>query len=232
MTLITRDILTLATDSLACIFTCAVQRRHSSASTNPARQLSLQPVVVGADDGGNIHHHSRGTYGAPRIHAELATDGIRIGRKHVARLKREMALAGISRRKGTRTTRRDHRLRPAPDLVERRFEADAPDVPGPRVVMEQKTALSPAALTGAVFRGAGSVGVIGLGARKGADSHRGQAGHPDQGVDDALCPIRRSRARPDLGTHPRGPGQGQIIRQEARTAQGIAGCLPPRRQGG
>ena len=75
----------------------------------------------------NIHHRSRGTYGAPRIHAELAADGIHIGRKRVARLMREMGLAGVSRRKGTRTTRRDHRLRPAPDLVERRFEADAPD---------------------------------------------------------------------------------------------------------
>ena len=76
----------------------------------------------------NIHHRSRGTYGAPRIHAELAADGIQIGRKRVARLMREMSLAGVSRRKGTRTTRRDHRLRPAPDLVERRFEADAPDL--------------------------------------------------------------------------------------------------------
>ena len=76
---------------------------------------------------GNIHHRSRGTYGVPRIHAELAADGIHIGRKRVARLMREMDLAGVSRRKGTRTTRRDHRLRPAPDLVERRFEADAPD---------------------------------------------------------------------------------------------------------
>ena len=32
---------------------CAVQRRHSSAGANPARQLSLQPVAVGAVDGGN-----------------------------------------------------------------------------------------------------------------------------------------------------------------------------------
>ena len=39
----------------------------------------------------------------------------------------EMGLAGISRRKGTRTTRRNDTARPAPDLVERRFEADAPD---------------------------------------------------------------------------------------------------------
>ena len=75
----------------------------------------------------NIHHRSRGTYGAPRIHAELAADGIRIGRKRVARLTREMDLAGVSRCKGTRTTRPDHRLRPTPDLAERRFEADAPD---------------------------------------------------------------------------------------------------------
>ena len=34
-------------------FRCAVTRRHSSAGANPARQLSLQPVAVGADDGGN-----------------------------------------------------------------------------------------------------------------------------------------------------------------------------------
>ena len=32
---------------------CAVTRRHFSAGANPARQLSLQPVTVGADDGGN-----------------------------------------------------------------------------------------------------------------------------------------------------------------------------------
>ena len=36
-----------------------------------------------------IHQASRGTYGAPRIHAELVDDGWRIGRKRVARLMRE-----------------------------------------------------------------------------------------------------------------------------------------------
>ena len=35
------------------LLVCAVTRRHSSAGANPARQLSLQPVAVGADDGGN-----------------------------------------------------------------------------------------------------------------------------------------------------------------------------------
>ena len=47
--------------------------------------------------------------------------------KRVARLMRQMGLAGVSRRKGTRTTRRNAAARPAADLVERRFEADAPN---------------------------------------------------------------------------------------------------------
>ena len=50
-----------------------------------------------------------------------------VGRKRLARLMREMGLAGLSKRKGTRTTHRDDTARPAPDLVERRFETDAPD---------------------------------------------------------------------------------------------------------
>ena len=50
-----------------------------------------------------------------------------MGRKRVARLMRRAGLRGISRRKGTRTTIRDARTRPAPDLVERDFTADAPD---------------------------------------------------------------------------------------------------------
>ncbi len=74
-----------------------------------------------------IHLSSRGTYGAPRIHAELKAEGRQLGRKRVARLMREDGLAGVSRRKGTRTTRRDPEARPAPDLVERNFSADGPD---------------------------------------------------------------------------------------------------------
>jgi putative transposase len=35
-----------------------------------------------------IHEHSRGTYGAPRLHAELEAEGIQVGRKRVARLMR------------------------------------------------------------------------------------------------------------------------------------------------
>ena len=74
-----------------------------------------------------IHARSRGTYGAPRVHAELAEDGVAVGRKRVARLMRTAGIAGVSRRRGPGTTRRDVQARPAPDRVERRFEADEPN---------------------------------------------------------------------------------------------------------
>ncbi|AXF05813.1 IS3 family transposase [Paraburkholderia hospita] len=35
-----------------------------------------------------LHASSRGTYGAPRIHAQLAREGVHVGRKRVARLMR------------------------------------------------------------------------------------------------------------------------------------------------
>jgi len=74
-----------------------------------------------------IHARSRQTYGSPRIHAELKEEGTRVGRKRVARLMRELGLAGVSRRKSVRTTRRDPAARPAPDLVDRNFAASKPN---------------------------------------------------------------------------------------------------------
>ena len=69
------------------------------------------------------HEASRGTYGAPRIHAELQALGVAVSRKRVARLMRQAGLAGVSRRRFVTTTQRDRRARPAADLVERDFTA-------------------------------------------------------------------------------------------------------------
>jgi len=75
-----------------------------------------------------IHTGSRGTYGAPRVHAELAdAHGGRCGRKRVARLMRADGLAGVCRRRTTRTTRRDEAATVSDDLVKRAFAATAPD---------------------------------------------------------------------------------------------------------
>jgi putative transposase len=75
-----------------------------------------------------IHEQSRGTYGAPRVHAELRLEhGIHVGRKRVARLMRQARLMGVHRRRKTRTTIRDDAAATAPDLVHRQFRAEGPN---------------------------------------------------------------------------------------------------------
>jgi putative transposase len=79
-----------------------------------------------------IHQQSRRTYGAPRIHSELRTLGIRCARKRVAKLMRETGLFGCGgRRRARSTTRRaaakEHLLLEVPDLVKRDFAPVAPD---------------------------------------------------------------------------------------------------------
>lgn len=99
---------------------CAWRVRKASAHTqadNRLRELIVQ-----------IHRESRGTYGAPRIHAELALKyGIHCSRKRVVRLMREAHIAGIHRRRLRGCTRWDPAREPFPDLVNRDFTADAPN---------------------------------------------------------------------------------------------------------
>jgi putative transposase len=76
-----------------------------------------------------IHRDSRGTYGVPRIHADLEDDhGIGIARKRVARLMRRLGIEGVSRR-GKRPITTTPKA-PAPsvdDLVRRQFRAPEPN---------------------------------------------------------------------------------------------------------
>jgi putative transposase len=76
-----------------------------------------------------LHRTSGGTYGVPRIHADLADKPyyLRVGRKRVARLMRERRLVGAHRRRWVRTTVKEKGARPAADLVERKFTAVAPN---------------------------------------------------------------------------------------------------------
>ena len=75
-----------------------------------------------------IHRLSDATYGMPRIRAELLDQGATVSRKRVARLMRCAWIRGVSRRRGfVVTTQRDVRKRPAPDLVNRQFVAEAPN---------------------------------------------------------------------------------------------------------
>jgi len=75
-----------------------------------------------------IHRRSKGVYGSPNIHAELADDhGIRVGRKRVARLMRAAGLRGATLRRHVVTTQPDFQAPRAIDLVERRFYSEGPD---------------------------------------------------------------------------------------------------------
>jgi len=75
-----------------------------------------------------IHRQNRGTYGSPRMHAELRATGRRCGRKRVARLMRQAGLTGCyRRRRQPRTTVTNPAATPAPNLVQRAFNPLAPD---------------------------------------------------------------------------------------------------------
>jgi len=75
-----------------------------------------------------IHRRSRGTYGAPMIHAELAdVHGLKVGCKRVARLMRAPGLRGVMPRRCMTTTIRDESQVSTVDLVDRQFKADGPD---------------------------------------------------------------------------------------------------------
>ena len=74
-----------------------------------------------------IYTRSNSTYGAPRLHAEQISVGVRVGRKRVARLMKAAHLPGANRRKYYPTTQRAQKAPPAPDLVQRDFRADGPN---------------------------------------------------------------------------------------------------------
>jgi putative transposase len=72
-----------------------------------------------------IHATSKGTYGAPRIHAQLRRDGICCGKKRVARLMVRAGLAGRCPRRWRKTTIADPNAEArAVDLVRRMFGPD------------------------------------------------------------------------------------------------------------
>ena len=76
----------------------------------------------------DIHHGSRGTYGSPRVHAELTLGlGLPVNLKRVARLMRAAGIQGLYRRRRRGCTVRDPADQPSADLVNRDFTATEPN---------------------------------------------------------------------------------------------------------
>jgi transposase InsO family protein len=75
-----------------------------------------------------VHAESKGRYGAPRVHAQLARRGHRHSRKRVARIMRTAGLRGKAAKRWKRTTIADPAAAARADKVRRDFTADAAKV--------------------------------------------------------------------------------------------------------
>jgi transposase InsO family protein len=107
---------------------CALLEVSTSAYYQWSRHLPSARARADAELGDRIeriHRDSRGTYGAPRVHAQLHRSGVGVGPRRVARLMRERGLAGRCRRRFQRTTIPDPHAPVAVDLLQRDFAVDA-----------------------------------------------------------------------------------------------------------
>jgi putative transposase len=75
-----------------------------------------------------VHAESRGSYGSPRVHAELTLGlGLVVNEKRVARLMRQAGIRGLYVRRRRGCTVRDPGAGAAGDLVNRQFNVTGPD---------------------------------------------------------------------------------------------------------
>ena len=95
--------------------------RNRKPSRRDLEDEQLRPKVVDAFKIG------RGTYGSPRVLTELVEQGLKVGRRRVARLMRDLGLQGISPRKFRVTTDSDHKHPIAGNVLARNFEASRPN---------------------------------------------------------------------------------------------------------
>lgn len=95
--------------------------RERAPSKRSQRDRALTIVIADA------HRQSRGTYGSPRVHAELEALGFEAGRNRIARLMAEAGLEGVRPKRFVATTNSKHDAPVAKNLLQREFDVDAPN---------------------------------------------------------------------------------------------------------
>lgn len=90
-------------------------------SRRSRKNEKLKAEIVDIFDG------SHRTYGAPRIHADLRSQGFFCGRNRVARLMKQLGIKAKTKRKFKATTDSKHNLPVAPNLLDQNFEAAGPN---------------------------------------------------------------------------------------------------------
>ncbi|QKS70567.1 IS3 family transposase [Paenalkalicoccus suaedae] len=73
-------------------------------------------------------HESQGTYGSPRVLEDLDDWGYKISLKTVANIMREHELSALPERQYQVTTDSEHDMPVAPNLLDRNFHVEAPDM--------------------------------------------------------------------------------------------------------
>jgi len=96
--------------------------RNADVSQRARDDVALTEKII------KVHDDSRGTYGAPRVHAELAESGQRCSRKRVARLLRQAGRTGRTPKRWRTTTVPDPAATVPADLISRDFTCAAPDI--------------------------------------------------------------------------------------------------------
>ena len=87
---------------------------------------AIDDAILAAEITEVFHEHG-GRYGAPRVRRALGTRKTRPSKKRVARVMRDLGLRAHTPRRYRKTTDSRHTQRIAPNLLERNFEAPAPN---------------------------------------------------------------------------------------------------------
>ena len=99
-------------------------RRRQAGHGGPAGRHSDEALLAHIRA---IHAEVKGEYGWPRMHKELLARGIRTGKDRVRKLMQQHGIKAKTKRKFVVTTDSRHSLPVAPDLVQRRFNPEAPN---------------------------------------------------------------------------------------------------------
>lgn len=99
-------------------------RQHKAKGTTPPGRYTDEALLVHMR---SIHAEVKQEYGWPRMHKELLARGIRVGKERVRRLMKQHGIRAKTKRKFVVTTDSKHNLPVAPDLVQRKFNPEAPN---------------------------------------------------------------------------------------------------------
>ena len=115
----------LPIDRMCALLAVSASGYYAWAQRGPSRR-QLDDLVLLA----HVRAHfaaSNGTYGSPRMHAELCAAGVSIGRHRTARLMRDNHLKANQKRRFKKTTDSDHGGPVAANLLDQIFACNGPD---------------------------------------------------------------------------------------------------------